>query len=618
MKPHQQFFAELKRRHVFKVAGVYGVVAFVLLQVADLLGEGLRLPDSFLPFITAVVLLGFPLALILAWAFEVTPDGVQRTAGAAPGEIERIVAAPASKRWPAGLLALVGVGALLAGAWWAGTRMGPGDGAGAAAAGGTRPDTLQLAFAEPDADGRPSIAVLPFLDMSPEGDQAYFSDGITEEILNTLVRVRELKVAARTSAFAFRGRELDMRVIGDSLGVAYLMEGSVRKAGDRLRITAQLIDASDGTHLWSDSYDRTMDDVFAIQTEIAEAIARELRVPLGLDDPDELVTPTADLEAYDLYLAGRARIRERGASLREAVRLFEAAIARDSTWAPAWAALAEAHELRSWYPAAWDEEPEDDDAYNATVARHHAAAEVAAQRALAIDPDIPSARVALGSVYRNRRQWEAAEREYLRALAIDPDNAEAHQQYSEMLGDVGRIDLAVAAAERAVRLDPAPIRRMQYGVVLWADDRPTEAKRQLREGVDLDPENHVPQLRNSLYLMELTIGDFDDLAAFDLPPDLPVTPEQHARLVQAMRAGDKSLMPSEFAEAFPFVVATWAAFGDRERALEAIERRLVESPGGVLIWLWFPNLDPLREDPRFREILELVDLGDAMPQRTPR
>jgi TolB-like protein len=454
--------------------------------------------------------------------------------------------------------------------------------------------------------------------MSPEGDQAYFSDGITEEILNTLARVRELKVAARTSAFAFKDRQLDLRAVGDSLGVAYLIEGSVRKAGDRLRITAQLIDASDGTHLWSDSYDRTMDDVFAIQTEIAEAIARELRVPLGLDDPNELVTPTADLEAFDLYLAGRARIRERGASLREAVRLFEAAISRDSTWAPAWAALAEAHELRSWYTAAWDEEPEDDDAYNATVARHHAAAEVAAQRALAIDPDIPTARVALGSVYRNRRQWEAAEREYLRALAIDPDNAEAHQQYSEMLGDVGRIDRAVAAAERAVRLDPAPIRRLQFGAVLWADDRATEARGQLREGIDLDPQNHVPQLRNNLYLMELASGYHDELATFDLPPDLPVTPEQHARLVQAMRAGDKSLMPSEFAEISPVVVVTWAAFGDRERALEAIERWLIESPGGVLVWLWLPHLDALREDPRFREILELVNLGDAVLERTPR
>ena len=621
MNSYQRFFAELKRRQVFKVIWWYGMVGFGVLQAADIALPRLGLPDWTVTFMLAVVLLAFPVAVMLAWAFEVTPAGVRRAEEASPEEIAAIVDAPASARWPSGLLALIGVLALVGSTWWLARRTAPVE-SGTSAAESADP-RLQLALAGDPTDDRPSLAVLPFADMSPEGDQAYFSDGITEEILNTLARVRELKVAARTSAFAFKGRQLDLRAVGDSLGVAFLIEGSVRKSGDRLRITAQLIDAADGSHLWSDSYDRTMDDVFAIQTEIAEAIAAELRVPLGLDDPSELVTPTADLEAYDLYLAGRARIRERGASLREAVRLFEAAIARDSTWAPAWAALAEAHELRSWYPAAWDEEPEDDDAYNATVARHHAAAEVAAQRALTIDPDIPTARVALGSVYRNRRQWEASEREYLRALAIDPDNAEAHQQYSEMLGDVGQIDRAVAAAERAVRLDPAPIRRLQYGAVLWADDRPTEAKRQLREGIDLDPENHVPQLRSSLYLMELSSGDHDELAAFDLPPDLPVTPEQHARLVQAMRTGDKSLIPSEFAEtpqgtAPQVAVWTWASFGDRERALEAIERRLVESPAGVLVWLWNPNLDPLREDPRFREILERVDLGGATPQRTPR
>lgn len=618
MKSYQQLFAELKRRRVFKVAAVYGVVAFVLLQVADLLGQGLRLPDSFMPFITAVILLGFPLALILAWAFEVTPDGVQRTAGAEPGEIERIVAAPASKRWPAGLLALVGAGALLAGAWWAGTRMAPGDGA-AAATGASRADSLQLSFAGAEADDRPSIAVLPFLDMSPEGDQAYFSDGITEEILNTLVKVRDLKVAARTSAFAFRGRDLDMRAIGDSLGVAYLMEGSVRKAGDQLRITAQLIDAADGSHLWSESYDRMMDDVFAIQTEIAEAIAAELRVPLELDDPNELVTPTADLEAYDLYLAGRTKIRERGRNLREAVQLFEAAVARDSAWAPAWAALAEAQELRSWYPAAWDEEARDD-TYDDILMRHQAAAREAAERALSLDPAIPSARVALGSVHRNRRQWKAAEAEYLHALALDPDNAEAHHQYSEMLGGMGRITEALAAGERAVRLDPAPVRLFNQGLILWADARPEESARQVGRGIALDPDTDVPWIRDLWYLMRLSEGAYDTALEFGYPTGelLSVAPAQHVQVVQALEAGDATRVPAEIDDRWGFRALTWSAFDARERALEAMEHSLVASSRGNLVWLWYPVLDPLRDDPRFQAVLAGYNLAGAAPQRTPR
>jgi TolB-like protein len=409
LKSHQQFFAELKRRHVFRVAWLYGIVAFGVLQAADLALPRLGLPDWTVTFMLAIVLLLFPVALMLAWAFEVTPEGMRKTEAPEPGEIEAIVAAPASKRWASGILALLGVLALVGSTWWLARRTAPGVEADARAVAGAG---VQFAMSDAD-DERPSLAVLPFADMSPESDQAYFSDGITEEILNTLAKVRELKVAARTSAFAFKGRQLDLRAVGDSLGVEYLIEGSVRKSGDRLRITAQLIDAADGSHLWSESYDRTMDDVFAIQSEIAQAIAGELRVPLGLDDPNDLVTPTADLEAYDLYLSARARLRERGTAVTEAVRLFEAAVARDSSWAPAWAGLAEATEISVWYPETWGETmpaaPLDDrDRWMTGLRERLGPAEAAARRALALDPKNASAHVALGSVYRDRRNWQLA------------------------------------------------------------------------------------------------------------------------------------------------------------------------------------------------------------------
>ncbi len=470
MKSYQQFFAELKRRKVFKVAAVYGVVAFGLLQVADPLAAALRLPDTFLTYVLAILLLGFPLALVLAWALEVTPDGVRKTEAAAPGEIETIVAQPLSKRWPSGLMALAGVGALVAGAWWVGRQTAAESATTSTDSTATAAD-VRLAFVDPSEDPRPSIAVLPFADMSPEQDQEYFGDGMTEEILNTLARIRELRVSGRTSTFAYKGQDKDLRQIGIELGVGYLVEGSVRKAGNQLRITAQLIDAADGSHMWSDQYDRPMDDVFAIQTEIAEAIAGALRVPLGLDADESLVTPTADLAAYDLYLAGRAKMRERGPSLLEAVELFDVAIARDSTWAPAWAALAETSELKLWYSTAQPEGMTRKEFNPIGLAE----ADRAARRALELDPRNASALVALGSVQRNRGEWDASEATYLRALTLDPDNAEAHQQFGDLLLNVGRIAEGVRALDRAAALDPAPVRLGMLALALEVDDRLTES-----------------------------------------------------------------------------------------------------------------------------------------------
>ncbi|HSM09235.1 MAG TPA: adenylyl cyclase, partial [Gemmatimonadota bacterium] len=245
MRGYQQFFAELKRRHVFKVAAIYGAVAFGVLQVAEPLGTALGLSDSFLSLVVGLLLLGFPVALVLAWAFEVTPDGVQKAEPAAPGEIEAIVAQPASSRWPAGLLALAGA-ALLFGGWWMGRSTAADAGRDAAA----EPPASEARLAFPDLadDTRPSTAVLPITDKSPESDQEHVSDGMTEEIINVLARTGQFGVRGRTSAFAYKGENRDLREIGSELNVAYLIEGSVRKEGDRLRITAQLIDAADDSH----------------------------------------------------------------------------------------------------------------------------------------------------------------------------------------------------------------------------------------------------------------------------------------------------------------------------------------------------------------------------------
>jgi len=624
MKSYQQFFAELKRRQVFKVAGVYGVVAFALIQVADPLAKALLLPDAFLTYVVAVLLLGFPLAIVLAWAFEVTPQGVRKAEAATADEIAAIVAQPASKRWPAGLLALVGVGALVAGAWWVG-RQGGGTGGDEAAA---RPGDIRLALEQPDEDERPSIAVLPFDDMSPEGDQAYFSDGMTEEILNVLAKVRELRVSARTSAFAFRGHELTAEQLGDTLRVRYLVEGSVRKAGNRLRITAQLIDAADGSHLWSEQYDRELEDVFAIQTEIAEAIADELRVPLGLEGDETLVMPTGDLTAYDLYLAGRAQMRLRGEGLREAISLFEAAIARDSSWAPAWAALAEASEIKIWHADVFGVEFADLPSFVSFVDSAQVEAEGAARRALELDPRNASALVALGSVQRNRAEWSASEASYRRALALDPDNAEAHQQYADLLFNMGRLAESVRAADRAAALDPAAIRAEALGFALVLDDRANEAVEVVRQALERAPEaSRTRALGNYAFraldagLAEEFVESFLEAARREDSWFGDQSPEwlnrRHVeRYARAIVSGDLASLPIEARE--DLWPQDWMRFGERDSAVVALVRYLEEAaPFGRVADVWYPRLDPVRSDPRVQAALAERGLAGVEVQRTP-
>jgi len=497
-------------------------------------------------------------------------------------------------------MALAGFGALLAGVWFAGQR--------SATSASDERDAPEprLVLADLDDDLRPSIAVLPFVNMSADEDQEYFSDGITEEILNVLAKLPELRVAARTSAFAFKGRQVDLRLVGDSLGVAYLIEGSVRKAGDEVRITAQLIDAADGSHLWSDSYTRTLENIFQIQAEIAEAIAGELRIPLGIDDPSTLVTPTADVEAYDLYLAGRSRMRERGESLREANQLFKAAIARDSMWAPAWAGLAESLELTGWYTEAWDEEPADSaDLAAFLVVRDSlwADAERTVRRALELDPNSASANIALGSILRNAHQWEESEEAYLKALSADPDSPEAHQQYANMLLDVGRISEGRRAAERAVALDRVPVRIVWQTNGLVLDGELEQALEILIAGDRDFPEFYF--LTANLEWTRVLLGQWDEWV--DMAPD------DNARAVRRrFLEGD---LPADIGYGSGSMIEGLMIQGRPDLAIaELAEVAAAFSPARI----WAPVFDPIREHPVYLEMLRELNLEGAVPQRTPR
>jgi tetratricopeptide (TPR) repeat protein len=400
--------------------------------------------------------------------------------------------------------------------------------------------------------------------------------------------------------------------------VRYIVEGSVRKDDNQLRITAQLIDATDGSHLWSDSYNRTLENVFQIQVDIAEAIAQELKVPLGIDDASGLVNPTADLEAYDLYLAGRARIRERGESLRQAIRLFEGAIQRDSAWAPAWAGLAEANELISWYTYAWGVGPVPYEEISAGFGVWQAKAEIAANRAFELDPNIASAHVAMGSVHRNRKEWQLGEAAYLRALALDPDNGEAHHQYADLLGQMGRIAEALKIAERGLVLDRLPVRLMNYSTLLAADDRLELAVESAREGIELDPNGLVRGLRRRLLEYRVLTGQFDSMFVHGTGARIrEPTEDEKSAAIAALHSGDLESFPEVFLEERDWT-SFWMVLGQPDRAAADLLSKVNVRPMMSPTWIWQAVYDPIRQHPEYLETMRALNLEGAVPQRTPR
>jgi TolB-like protein len=423
-------FDELKRRKVFRIGATYLVVGWLLIQIASTVAPQLNLPEWAPRLITFLIMLGFPIALVLAWAFDMTPEGVK--VDAAPVGNKRVIAFAA-------VLALLAVG------WYWKTRPFP---SGDEAGGG---------------DKR-SIAVLPFVNMSSDQTNEYFSDGISEEILNVLARTPDLHVAARTSSFSFRKQEKEIPTIARELKVRMVLEGSVRRQGDRVRVTAQLIDAGNGYHVWSQTYDRDLKDIFAIQDEIAGAIAQELKVKLDAAHADgAALADTSDLPAYELYLKAMALWAARGEkNMHQAIALFEAATKRDPKYAKAWAGLALVYAILP----EWSDEP-----YSKT----RPAGRDAAERALALDPMLPEAWASLAYIAATEFRFATARPLFDRAIAIAPSYATGHQWYGESLVTEGDLETGVKMLEKAVALDPkSSIANSVYANVLLLASRDDE------------------------------------------------------------------------------------------------------------------------------------------------
>jgi TolB-like protein len=434
-------FNELKRRNVFRVGIAYLLGAWVLLQGADFGLQVIDAPNWILQVLVLVAAIALPAVLVFAWVFEMTSEGLKRES-----EINRAdsITTHASRK-----LDRVIIGVLVAAvALLVIDRM--------------RPDTTAPATATQDrasspvaSDGAPaaadnekiSIAVLPFVNMSSDPEQEYFSDGITEEILNRLAKIEGLQVAARTSVFSFKGQNQDIREVAALLGVSTMLEGSVRRDGEQVRITAQLIRASDGFHLWSETYDRKIESIFAVQDEISQHIAEALQVSLGIwKDAAGASTATTNPEVYDLFLRGRALHRQRGSkNLLDALDLFERALVIDPDFAPAWAGLSHSLNVITAYASL-----EEIEALGDVDERSLRAAE----KALELDPKLATALHAMANNLLARYNWAEAHGYYEKALAQDPESTDIMEDYGHFLLYSWQTEKARLVADQMIKLDP--------------------------------------------------------------------------------------------------------------------------------------------------------------------
>jgi TolB-like protein len=435
-EPRQQIglFAELRRRNVFRVGIAYLLLAWIAIQVTDTVAPALNLPDWTLAFVTWMSILGLPLALFFAWAFELTPEGLKREK-----EVDRSesITGVTGRR-----IDFVVIGLLLIAVVFLVVDNYVFDDAEEVVA----DDAAAPSESTGSQQAYDSIGVLPFVNMSDDPSQDYFSDGIAEELLNTLAKLKHLQVAARTSSFAFKGQNQDITDIGNKLKVDTVLEGSVRKSGSRLRITAQLIDVSNGYHLWSETYDRELTDIFAIQDEIAAAIIDALLVHFDTGETAAVAKSQApSMSAYDAYLQGRHQMRTLGAaSVREALASFRAATEADPDFAAAWAARALAVIMLR----------EDDFREGIPLEEAHLLARSAIDRALEIDPMLAEAYVAEGFLLADDYRYEEALLSLEKAVEINPNLAEAWQWRSRILGRFGRIREARENMLMALELDP--------------------------------------------------------------------------------------------------------------------------------------------------------------------
>jgi TolB-like protein/Tfp pilus assembly protein PilF len=514
-------FEELKRRNVFRVGVAYAVASWVLLQVVDVVTPVLDLPVWVSKLVLVIMAIGLVPALLFAWAFEITPEGVKRERDVDRSESVTPQTAKKLDQVTIGLLVLVVVFVIVE------RSIGPGGSSEPAAPVATMSDK--------------SIAVLAFEDLSQGGDQAYFAEGLSEELLNLLAKIPELQVAGRTSSFAFKGQHRDLREIGEILNVAHVLEGSVRKAGNNIRVTAQLVSTENGFHLFSETYDDELSDIFRVQDDIARQITAALKTELmGAEAVPDV--PETDFRAYELYLEARQKIHLRGGvRLNEASALLDAALVIDPNYAPALAQKAMATALLSNAPGSYGDIPQE-------IA--YAEANRYIDKALSLDPELAEAYAVRGLILPWGDQGEKAKQDLERALSINPNLDDANVWLATLLGFLGRDDEATALLEQVMQRDPlfppamnnlvgeyvgrrdydkatALIDRyeraggkassafMARGQIAVSLGNYADAYRSYQTAYEDDPSSTV--LRNNFGWVMMSLGAFDEMMTLDMP-----------------------------------------------------------------------------------------------------
>src|SRR6266516_1338920 len=577
------FFAELKRRNVYKVAVGYAVIGWLLIQVATQVFPFFEIPNWAVRLVVLLIVVGFPIALVIAWAFELTPEGLKRTE-----EADR--AYPVRSRSRAWIYVVISAGLLSAGLFFLGRY--------------TAPNENKIGNVPAK-----SIAVLPFENLSRDPDNAYFAEGIQDEILTRLARVADLKVISRTSTQHYKSSPNDLPQIVKQLGVANILEGSVQKSQDQVRVNVQLINAATDAHLWADSFDRKLIDIFAVESEIAAKVADTLQAKLtGAEQHAISMQPTQNTEAYQVYLKGRYFWNKRtGPDLQKAIDYFKQAIVKDPNYALAYVGLGDSYILLSGFGAA---PPQDS----------FPLAEAAAKKALEIDDNLAEAHTTLGfSLCVHHFDFAGSIREFERAIALNPNYATAHHWFGDgPLLAVGQFDSANAEGKRALELDPlSVIITADLGANYLVARRYDEAIEQFHKAIDLDSRFYYAHW-NLAQALEMKGNLREALAEYKKAVELDDDPFVLALLGQAYaKVGQRDealkilaqlsqIGAHRYVPSYSYALLHMA-LGEKDKAIEWLERSYQEGAGLDLIFLKVdPMLDPLQKEPRFQALVTKV------------
>ena len=595
--PLFKFLDELKRRNVGRVAILYIVVSYVVLEVFEMFFHLLEMPPWTGRAAVLIAVLGFPVALLIAWAYEITPEGLKPTDDV---PAKQSIRTQTGKRLDRAIFALMAISLayFITDKFWLSKHT-------ATAEYGPPTPSAPTAIPAILTASDKSIAVLPFVDMSETKDQEYLGDGMAEEILDVLARIPGLTIIGRTSSFQFKGRNEDLRTVGAKLGVEYVVEGSIRRSGNMVRVTAQLINCRSGAHQWSDSYDRSIGNILQLQRDVGLGIARALQVAVGAE-ATSVRQDAMNPEAYALYLKGRSAFdRFDGEGFEQAEEFFNQAIALDPKYARATVLLGTVKTMQAWF------------GFSASPADGFVRGRALVAQALAIDPTIAEGHAMLAlidTIYN--RDWELAQRESTRALEIQPNNAIALLVAGQLAATLGQWDAALSYLSRMKIVDPLePSASFTYGLIQYRAGNLAKAEALIRQGLNLSPSyvsgyvalakvllaRHQPEAALAAAELEQPVGG--KLAG------LALSYSALGRRAESASALRRFVVES--GTAYPFATAeVYAYLGDNNAAFVWLDRSFSQRDPELSGIKGDPLFAGLKSDPRYKALLRRMKLPE--------